>query len=382
MEYVTIPITKRTPVDNQKALMEFLMTGYVAPMEIPDQGMTRTYELSRLSNQYASRVNENRLIEILQDFNRRTEKLREVSRHDLYHSFQIPKKSGEWRHIDAPNPELMDALRELKRIFTQDFRAMWHTAAFAYVPHRSTVNALYRHQKNESKWFAKFDFTNFFGSVTKEFTMKTLRVIFPFSRVLEYASGEEALSTALDLAFLDGGLPQGTPISPMLTNLLMIPMDYILSNTLRNFNKQSFVYTRYADDMQISSKYDFDVRAVQELIQSTIRKLEAPMVLNESKTRYGSSSGRNWNLGLMLNKDNEITVGHQRKKRLQTALYNYCQDRKKGVQWSKKTVETLYGNIGYCRQIEKEATNRILEFVSAKQGFPVEQAILEDLKEL
>lgn len=37
---------------------------------------------------------------------------------------------------------------------------------------------------------------------------------------------------------------------------MMIPVDFKLSNTLRNFEKQSFIYTRYADDFIISSKYD------------------------------------------------------------------------------------------------------------------------------
>ena len=151
-------------------------------------------------------------------------------------------------------------------------------------------------------------------------------MVFPFSEIVKEPQGEAALRTAMSLAFLNGGLPQGTPISPLITNVMMIPVDFKLSNTLRNFEKQSFIYTRYADDFIISSKYDFDVRSVEELVVSTLNSFGAPFTINASKTRYGSSAGRNWNLGVMLNKDNEITVGHKKKKQIKEMVNGSAYD--------------------------------------------------------
>lgn len=65
------------------------------------------------------------------------------------------------------------------------------------------------------------------------------------------AEGRELFNTAISLCFLHGGLPQGTPISPMITNIMMIPIDYKLFNSLHD-EESTFVYTRYADDMLIS----------------------------------------------------------------------------------------------------------------------------------
>ena len=86
----------------------------------------------------------------------------------------------------------------------------------------------------------------------------------------------------------------------------MIPVDFEIARTLREYNHQRFVYTRYADDFQISSKYSFSFTEIQDVIVSILKNFEAPFTINSAKTRYGSSAGQNWNLGLMLNKDNEI----------------------------------------------------------------------------
>ena len=148
----------------------------------------------------------------------------------------------------------MEALRKLKIIFEEDFHALYHTSAFAYIKNRCTVDAVKRHQANESKWFGKFDLSNFFGNTTMDFVLQQFAMIFPFSEVMKTERGKSALRTALELAFLNGGLPQGTPISPTITNIMMIPIDFKLSNGFRNFNDQSFVYTRYADDFIVSSR--------------------------------------------------------------------------------------------------------------------------------
>ena len=147
----------------------------------------------------------------------------------------------------------MDALRRQKTMYEEDFHVLYHTSAFAYIKHRCTVDAVKRHQSNQSKWFAKLDLHDFFGSTTLDFVMSMFSMVFPFSEVVKIPEGKAQLRKALELAFLDGGLPQGTPISPLITNVMMIPVDFKLSKAFRDYDKQQFVYTRYADDFIISS---------------------------------------------------------------------------------------------------------------------------------
>ncbi len=364
-------------------LEEFLSESFSANTLITSNiTNTRTYECENVSPLFLKTIETDRLISLLSDFNEKTDEIRKADRKSLYREFYIPKKSGGLRRIDAPNEALMEALRELKSIFENDFGTLYHTSAFAYVKGRSTVDCVKRHKQNESKWFAKYDLSNFFGSTTKEFVLGMFSVIFPFCEVMKSERGFSELERAIDLAFLDGGLPQGTPISPTITNIMMIPIDYKLSNKLKDFGRQRYVYTRYADDFQISSKYDFDFRKIEELIVGVLSEFDAPFKLNTKKTRYGSSAGSNWNLGVMLNKENEITVGYKNKKRFQAMLSSYIMDSKNGVVWDKHDIQTLEGYRSYYKMVEGETIDRIVNHISNKFGVNAVQMIKNDLKNI
>lgn len=254
MIYIT---TKLSPAQRQMTLEDLLFKDFTPQYINHNTTFTRTYTIDCPNARLLQSLNTPHLVQVLRSFNAQTEPLRCVDRASLYTTYFIPKRSGGLRRIDAPKPELMDALRRLKEIFETDFFALYHTSAFAYVKGRSAIDAIKRHQANQSKWFAKLDLRDFFGSTTLPFAMNMLSMIFPFSEVMLYDDGREELCKALELGFLNGGLPQGTPLSPMLTNILMIPIDHICANAFRSFNNQMLVYTRYSDDFQISSRFSF-----------------------------------------------------------------------------------------------------------------------------
>ena len=378
MVYITV---MQSPIYHQMTLEEFLFQNFQAPTILnTNVSNTRTYAYETVSEHFTSRIDTDTLVRKLVRFNEQTEALRTQERSTLYETFHIPKKSGGLRRIDAPKPELMNALRNLKTIFEEDFHALYHTAAFAYVKNRCTVDAVKRHQKNNSKWFGKLDLHDFFGSTTLDYVIKMFSMVFPFSEIVKAPNGEVELRKALDLAFLNGGLPQGTPLSPLITNVMMIPVDYKLANAFRDFDKQRFIYTRYADDFIISSKVDFDVHRVEKLVVDTLHEFGAPFTINESKTRYGSSAGRNWNLGVMLNKDNEITVGHKKKRQFQSMLYNYVTDKRKGISWPREDIQTMQGLHSYYRMVEPETIDAIVKHTNEKMETDVLRLIKDDLR--
>ena len=159
----------------------------------------------------------------------------------------------------------------------------------------------------------------------------------------------------------------------------MIPIDHKLSNTLRNFDNKRFVYTRYADDLLISCKIDFDKDKIQQFVINTLLEFKAPFTIKLEKTRYGSAAGRNWNLGVMLNKDNQITVGHKRKKEFKAMLDNYIRDRKSGNGWELHDIQVLGGLISYYRMVEREYIDFLLNQYSEKHKSDIEQCIKTDL---
>jgi len=381
MVYITV---MQSPIYHQMTLEEFLFQtdAYAGSGSLLNANITntRTYMYGCVSEYFKKFFDFPKLIEKLAIFNESVEPLRDVERSDLYSSFHIPKRSGGLRRIDAPKPELMDALRRLKTIFEEDFRVLYHTSAFAYVKGRSTIDAIKRHQKNESKWFGKYDLSNFFGSTTLDFVMQQLGYIFPFSEIVKYPIGRSELMKALELAFLNGGLPQGTPISPLITNVMMIPIDFKLSNELRSFEKQSFIYTRYADDFIVSSKYDFDFKRVERWIVEVLAEFNASFTIKAEKTRYGSSAGRNWNLGVMLNKDNNITIGHKKKRQFQSMLYNYIMDKRNGILWDLHDIQVMSGLRSYYHMVEPTAIDNIINHINEKMGVNVLRLIKEDLR--
>ncbi|MDR2043435.1 MAG: reverse transcriptase family protein [Clostridium sp.] len=377
MFYVTV---MQSPMHHQMTLEELLYGDDNKPAVIAsNESNTRTYEVKWVSSRFSKDFNISHLIGKLAKFNESVAELRKQDRASLYRTFLVPKRSGGLRRIDAPNPELMAALRQLKAILEVDFRALYHTSAFAYVKKRCTVDAVKRHQRNGSRWFGKLDLKDFFGSTTIEFVMSMLSMIFPFSVVAQSRAGNQELRTALELAFLNGGLPQGTPISPLVTNLMMIPIDFKLNKALGNLDGQKFIYTRYADDFLITSEFRFDIRSVEKLVTDTLKDFGAPFTVNASKTRFGSSSGRNWNLGIMLNKDNEITVGHKNKRRLQSMLHSYIMSKNRGEGWDKNDVQVLQGTISYYRMIEKKNIDAIIAHINEKTGKDVMGLIRSDL---
>lgn len=285
-----------------------------------------------------------------------------------------------YRRIDAPKDELSNALRQLKTIFEERFNALYHTSAFAYVKRRSTLDAVKRHQANESKWFGKYDLTNFFGSTTVDFVMKMFSMVFPFSEVVKHSVGKSALETAISLCMLNGGLPQGTPISPLITNIMMIPVDFKLANGLRDFNNQRYIYTRYADDFLVSSKYDFKFKEIEQFIVDTLASFDAPFTIKAEKTRYGSSAGSNWNLGVMLNKDNNITVGYEKKRKFQAMLASYVKDRQNGNPWDLSDIRIMEGYRNYYRMVEGETIDKLVAHVGNKLGVDIVELIKEDLR--
>ena len=366
MLYITIPVSDEVKNNTQISFDDILFgtkETYVADdVHHKSSKTTRTLCVEYISQCLKSKIDYDSSISAILDFNKKYAKLIETKdKSTLYRTFHIPKKSGGGlREINAPNDELMEALRELKYILEHKFYALYHTSAYAYVRGRSTMDCVRKHQSNESRWFLKMDFHNFFGSTTPQFVEKQLSMIFPFCELLKGREFKEAFSKAMSLCFLHGGLPQGTPISPLLTNLIMIPIDYTITKKLRE-KSGLFIYTRYADDMYITNKYSFRFTEIRGMVVGVCKEFNAPYDLNAKKTRYGSSAGRNWILGVMLNKDNNITIGHEKKRTFKAMLFHFLTDYKNNVAWELNDVQILDGLISYYKMVEGDAISEIMK---------------------
>jgi len=295
-----------------------------------------------------------------------------------YETFQIPKHSGGMREINAPTGPLKVMQYKMLTLLQDKFMSLPHNSAYAYVPGRSTKDALEVHQKNNSKWFLHLDIKDFFPSCNQAFVQQQLKQIFPYGYLTNQAF--DGIMELLKVCFLNDALPQGTPVSPFLTNLIMLPIDDVLSKHFKDFAGQNFVYTRYADDIILSCKYAFDYLLVENTVDILFTTLNTPFKLKRTKTHYGSSAGRNWNLGLMLNKDNNITIGYKKKERIRATLHAFIMDLKNGNHWSIIRIQEMQGLFSYYSKIEPEFVKDLFAKYSTKFECNVKQLLKQELK--
>ena len=266
----------------------------------------------------------------------------------MYTTFRIPKRSGGYRTIKAPNDALKVQQRNVVKYFKKDLLCLEHNCAYGFVEHRNCKDSLEVHQRNNSRWFLKLDFKDFFPSFNYECLMHKFRQIPNLQQAMQMTE-DSAINEIAQMVILctdeNGTLVQGAPSSPYLANIAMIPFDYAVYDMCR---KERLVYTRYADDILISSKYQFDWVRITELIKQLLVSLEYPNLhLSYDKTRYGSSNGANWNLGMMYNQDLNITVGHEHKHTMKVIAHK----------WDSLTQEEQQhwkGVMTYYRSIEPE----------------------------
>lgn len=360
--YITIPRKQNTTT--QMTIDDLFHSDSITTREITktvtfQQHNLTTYWRDHYRRHYAK---ENAIIRRLADTARR--QFPNDSSQYYNPPFKIPKASGGYREINAPGDTLMWFLKELNKTLTTRLQLLAHNNAYAYIQHRSVKDCAIQHKDND--WFLKLDLKHFFPSCTKQLILSKLKQIYPLHYMI--ADYPEDWETLIDVALLHGVLPQGSPLSPLLSNLIMIPFDTNITNIL---NKYNITYTRYADDIHLSSPNPINVQTIINVITDTLTRLGYPFELNNDKTRTGSNKGKNWMLGVMLNKNHEITVGHRRKKRFKAALYNFIQSLTNNNPWDIIDVRTLLGEYSYIHNIEPTTAEQIVETYNAKYNVNV-----------
>lgn len=276
-----------------------------------------------------------------------------------YTDYRIPKASGGYRTISAPNEQLKSIQREVANLLER-LGTTAHDAAYAYTPQRTCKDAIIKHQQANNQWFYKFDIKDFFPSCSINILKNNLKYIYPFC----YFS-EEILNKIIELATRNGSLPQGSPLSPLLSNVLLTPFDFMMTFSMRPFKG---VYTRYADDIIISTAHKHQLDFIQRIIKSHLKEISTDFKINTEKSRCGSIKGSNWNLGLMLNADNNITIGHKKKMELKAKINNFIFDFTNRNYWSIIDTQVLQGELNYFKTIEPEYAAFVIRRLEQKHN--------------
>jgi hypothetical protein len=295
-------------------------------------------------------------------YNSLTQLLEDTTELDkTYSVYRIPKASGGYREISEPNTTLKELQKSIYTLLA-NIGTHPHDDVYSYVAERSCKDALLKHQQTNTVWFYKFDIKDFFPSCTAEVLAESLKAkVFPFCILTE-----KQWNRLLDIALYNGSLPQGSPLSPLLSNMVLTPFDFHMHYSIKHFNG---VYTRYADDILISLPEKKELSFIENIINNHLRiHVSKDLKLKSEKSRCGSIAGANWNLGLMLNKDRNITLGHAKKMRLKAKINNFIYDFTNQNFWSIIDTQVLQGEVNYFLNIEPEYAAFVIQRLEQKHN--------------
>lgn len=259
---------------------------------------------------------------------------RKVSLVNHYKRFYIPKKTGGKRLISAPMPLIKSAqLWILKHILYQIPNTH---QAHGFVPERSIVSNAEQHIGKEL--LINLDLKDFFPSISYvrvRGLFESLGYSGQISTLLALLCTEaEVEQVAIDgkkyfVAIGDRKLPQGSPCSPAISNLIAYKLDRRLHGIA---NKWGFTYTRYADDLSFSCDYEH-LNFHQQLLWSVQEVVKSEgFTVHPEKIHIMRKSSRQEVTGLIVNK--QIGIDRKELHRFRALLQQIEKNGPAGKTWN------------------------------------------------
>lgn len=271
---------------------------------------------------------------------------------NVYYKFTIPKKTGGQRQILAPNLKLKELQTSLA-VLLSDCYDMIDTERLlkneikdhsirSFSSHgfrrklvvenlpREIRFGIYSNAKNHTnkRYVLNIDIENFFESIT-------------FARILGYFMKNENFLLPYPVAILiaqistyrpspsgaQGYLPQGSPLSPIISNLIGSILDAKMLNLAKKYRLD---YSRYADDITLSTNIkDFpsDIAYMNDgrwIVGSKLEKVikTSKFDVNHKKTRLYYKSNRQEVTSLTVNKKVNVNRVYYRNSR--SMVHQYC----------------------------------------------------------
>lgn len=203
-----------------------------------------------------------------------------------YSRFTLKKRSGKERIIYAPQAELCQMQKSINRLLLSKLKV--HSCAKGFCRGQSIVTNAIEHV--DKAVVIKFDIKDFFSNTRDK------RILNYFKKI---GWSSKAAKLLVKICCKEGGLPQGAPTSPTISNIVNNKLDARLFGFAK---ANGFTYTRYADDLTFSSKED-NKKAISKLIGSVnVILAEFGYTLNKSKQFIARKHTRQFITGLVVNK--------------------------------------------------------------------------------
>lgn len=239
----------------------------------------------------------------------------------------IPKPNGGTRTLGIPN--VQDRL--IQQAIHQHLAPLWEPEfsdhSYGFRPGRSAhdaVRSAQRHIDAGKTWVVDIDLKSFFDEVNHDILMRRigekvrdkvlLRLIGDYLRApLQMPDGRKAKRTK--------GTPQGGPLSPLLANIYLDPLD-------KELETRGLSFVRYADDIAI---FVASERAAARILESVVNWIEKTLKVPVNRDKSGSGpTDKSALLGFRLYADGQVGIAPKAIARLKARvreLWNAQQSR-------------------------------------------------------
>lgn len=237
-----------------------------------------------------------------------------------YKKFEIPKRHGGTRQISAPLDDLRVMQRNLATLLQDCVEAINEAnglpdqIAHGFKRKRSISTNAKPHRNR--RFVFNLDLSDFFG------TINFGRVQGFFTKDKSFALDEKIAKILAQIACFESKLPQGSPCSPVISNLIGHILDIHL---VRLAAKTGCNYTRYADDLTFSSNHPIFPISIAKItddkhtwapgteLERLIKK--SGFEINPKKTRMQYCDSRQEVTGLVVNRKLNIRSEYRHKVR-------------------------------------------------------------------
>lgn len=292
---------------------------------------------------------------------------RDVVSVDHYHRFSVPKRKGGLRNIAAPKSLLKMAQRKILEQILDKLDVSEN--AHGFIKGKSVVSSAQEHV-GQPDLVINMDLEDFFPTLTFE-RVRGMFKAFGYSGYI--ASLLSMLCTYCERMPIEVRgevkyvktspriLPQGSPASPMITNILCGRLDKRLKGLADSFG---FVYTRYADDMSFSLRRK-DSEGTNSAEEGRFCGLVTKIVseegfkINKEKTRFLRQNNRQCITGVVVN-NKELGVPKKWVKKLRAAIYNASKVKTSG-EVPLSTVREISGMEAWLKSVNAERYKDIIE---------------------